>query len=244
MACMKPYRASHATIKVPQTETSMVNQKLGNVDKHSGNLKGNASSFFSSSSTRSKKAESRHVYSQNAGDIIASEQEEISKPVSANDTEGKEKPSESGQVKNGGDVNEEQVEKDTSEQINLNGSDTNSRIHDANNGQPEAAGQTDKYHFTQAGKRENSGSNSASQTKISKPRTTKQMWINIKNLNALWNIDGEIWESSMLKLEPQCQFFSFFGARPMPDIDQKKGMIFKIFWNGLNCQILLPNKSG
>ena len=49
-----------------------------------------------------------------------------------------------------------------------------------------------------------------------KPDSFSHMWIDTENMNALWNIDGEICESNVLTLEPQCQFVSFFGARPPP----------------------------
>ena len=44
-----------------------------------------------------------------------------------------------------------------------------------------------------------------------------KMWISVDNVNALWNIDGEICESNSLRLHPVCQFLQFFAARPMPE---------------------------
>ena len=50
-----------------------------------------------------------------------------------------------------------------------------------------------------------------------------KVWISVENINALWNIDGEICESNSLKLHPVCQFFQFFAARPIPDSKCKHG---------------------
>ena len=64
---------------------------------------------------------------------------------------------------------------------------------------------------------------STSHPELVRPHT-RQMWIDVENVNALWNIDGEICESNMLKLEPHCQFFSFFGARPLPVVKKAQQM--------------------
>ena len=48
-------------------------------------------------------------------------------------------------------------------------------------------------------------------------RNQNQEGLDMKNMHALWNIDGETCESDFLRLQPVCQFVRFYATRPQTD---------------------------